>query len=147
MITFRRWLRQQEGRPDPIGDLAGDVARDRGLVCTNQSLHELYRWLHINGACREALQALVDGYREWQLAGNTYRQTRDRPRLAISPRLRFRIFKRDGYRCQICGFSAQDGARLEVDHKIAVSRGGNDDASNLWTLCFDCNRGKHNDSL
>lgn len=146
MITFRRWLKRQESRGDPVGDLACDIAHDDGLVRTNQSLNDLYHWLRIRGACREALQALIDAYREWQGSGNTYRETRDRAR-QISPRLRFTVFKRDGYRCQICGRSAQDSATLELDHKVAVARGGTDDPSNLWTLCFECNRGKRDDSL
>ena len=147
MIAFRRWLKQQEGRNDPVGDLAGDVARDHGLIRANQSLNELYSWLRINGACQGALQSLIEAYREWQTSGNTYRQTRDRPRQLMSPRMRFLILKRDSYRCQLCGRSAQDNVILEIDHKIAVSRGGSDEESNLWTLCFTCNRGKHNDSL
>lgn len=58
-------------------------------------------------------------------------------------RLRFLILKRDNYRCQLCGNTAANGARLEVDHKLAVAVGGLDDPSNLWTLCFNCNRGKY----
>lgn len=57
-------------------------------------------------------------------------------------RRRFLVFKRDGYRCQICGRSALEGARLEVDHKTPRAFGGNDNPLNLWTLCFECNRGK-----
>lgn len=60
---------------------------------------------------------------------------------------RFRIFKRDNYRCQICGRSAQDGATLEVDHRVPRAKGGTDDSENLWTLCFDCNRGKRDINL
>lgn len=57
--------------------------------------------------------------------------------------LRFAIFKRDNYRCQICGRTAADhGAVLEVDHKIPRAKGGTEDIANLWTLCFECNRGK-----
>jgi hypothetical protein len=56
--------------------------------------------------------------------------------------LRFAILRRDGYRCQICGKTAADGASLEVDHKHPKSRGGKNDPANLWVLCFDCNRGK-----
>ena len=61
--------------------------------------------------------------------------------------LRFVIMRRDGYRCQICGRTAQDGVILEVDHKIPRSKGGTDHPSNLWTLCFDCNRGKRDNDL
>jgi 5-methylcytosine-specific restriction endonuclease McrA len=34
------------------------------------------------------------------------------------------------------------GIRLELDHKLPKSKGGNDDLDNLQTLCFECNRGK-----
>lgn len=61
--------------------------------------------------------------------------------------LRFRIFKRDGYRCQLCGRSAADGVTLEVDHKIPRAKGGGNHPTNLWTLCFDCNRGKRDADL
>lgn len=61
---------------------------------------------------------------------------------------RFRILKRDGYRCQLCGRTAKDhDVVLEVDHIIARARGGTDDDGNRWTLCFACNRGKHTHSL
>lgn len=61
--------------------------------------------------------------------------------------LRYRILRRDGYRCQMCGRDASDGVKLEVDHKIPRSRGGTDTEVNLWTLCFDCNRGKRDYDL
>jgi len=61
--------------------------------------------------------------------------------------LRYAIFKRDSYRCQICGRSAHDGITLEIDHKIPRSKCGTDDPGNLWVLCFDCNRGKSDSDL
>lgn len=62
--------------------------------------------------------------------------------------LRFDVLKRDGYRCQLCGRSAQQhGVVLEVDHKHARARGGKDTLDNLHTLCFDCNRGKRDKEL
>lgn len=65
----------------------------------------------------------------------------------ISVTQRFAIFKRDSYRCCICGASAEGGSRLEIDHKVAVARGGTNAEDNLWTLCFECNRGKGTDDL
>src|SRR5262245_53856847 len=55
----------------------------------------------------------------------------------ISRELRSQILQRDGYRCRMCGVSAQDGddVRLEVDHIIPRSAGGTNDESNLQTLC------------
>ena len=64
------------------------------------------------------------------------------PGASIGKAARFRILKRDSYRCQMCGKSAQSGATLEVDHKTPRAKGGSNHDSNLWTLCFDCNRGK-----
>lgn len=60
---------------------------------------------------------------------------------------RFQIMRRDGFLCQLCGASAQDGARLEVDHKVPRARGGNNSDENRWTLCFRCNRGKRDQVL
>jgi hypothetical protein len=61
--------------------------------------------------------------------------------MAISKRLRFELFKRDGFTCQYCGQRAPD-VILEVDHIVALSNGGSDDPENLTTSCKDCNRGK-----
>ena len=63
-------------------------------------------------------------------------------RQPIKPSIRFQVLKRDGYRCQVCGVTAQDGARLEIDHIHPVSKGGGNELSNLQVLCRDCNAGK-----
>ena len=68
-------------------------------------------------------------------------------RSSISPGRRFRIMKRDGYRCRMCGVNADDAATLELDHKVPVAKGGDDSDGNLWTLCLDCNRGKRDHEL
>jgi hypothetical protein len=62
-------------------------------------------------------------------------------RVAISKRLRFEVFKRDGFTCQYCG-ATPPGALLECDHIHPVSLGGSTDEDNLVTSCFACNRGK-----
>ena len=63
-------------------------------------------------------------------------------RAKMSQSLRYNILQRDGFRCQICGASAAQGAKLEVDHIIPVSKGGLTIPQNLRTLCESCNRGK-----
>ena len=55
---------------------------------------------------------------------------------------RFSILKRYDYRCQLCGATAQDGAKLEIDHIIPKSKGGTNDEDNLWVLCKECNSSK-----
>ena len=64
----------------------------------------------------------------------------------LSKSVRFEVFKRDSFTCQYCGKSAPDVV-LEVDHIIPVSKGGDNDISNLITACFDCNRGKRDKKL
>src|SRR5262245_45542433 len=61
--------------------------------------------------------------------------------MAVTVRTRFEVFKRDEFTCQYCGRKSPEVV-LEVDHIIPVSDGGTDDPINLWTSCWDCNRGK-----
>lgn len=61
----------------------------------------------------------------------------------MNKRLRFEVFKRDGFQCAYCGKTPPE-VTLEVDHIEPVSAGGTDDINNLLTACFDCNRGKTN---
>ncbi len=63
-------------------------------------------------------------------------------RAKMSPKLQYQIFKRDDFRCVICGRSAKDGVQLHVDHIKPVSKGGRSEISNLRTLCDRCNLGK-----
>lgn len=67
---------------------------------------------------------------------------RKRARAQMSDKLRYSILKRDGFRCKICGRTADDGVKLHVDHIVPVSKGGETVPSNLRTLCEDCNWGK-----
>jgi len=61
--------------------------------------------------------------------------------MAISKKIRFEVFKRDGFACAYCG-KTPPTVTLEVDHIDPKSKGGKDDINNLITACFDCNRGK-----
>ncbi len=61
-------------------------------------------------------------------------------------RLRFRVLKRDDFKCCACGKSpsAFPGLHLHVDHIVAWSDGGETILENLQTLCEPCNLGKSN---
>jgi 5-methylcytosine-specific restriction endonuclease McrA len=67
-------------------------------------------------------------------------------RKPIGKRLRFEIFKRDGFTCQYCG-GRPPAVVLQVDHVIAVSHGGTNEIENLITACFECNSGKSDRNL
>lgn len=61
-------------------------------------------------------------------------------------RIRYQALKAAKGRCECCGASPQDGARLNVDH-IQPRRKRPDlalDPYNLQVLCGDCNAGKGN---
>jgi len=64
-------------------------------------------------------------------------------RKAIGKRVRFEVFKRDGFKCQYCGAQVPETV-LEVDHINPVSKGGDNDIMNLVTACRACNAGKSN---
>lgn len=63
-------------------------------------------------------------------------------RSLMTDSLRYDVMKRDGFRCVLCGRTANDGVVLHVDHIIPVARGGKTEISNLRTLCEFCNLGK-----
>jgi ATP adenylyltransferase len=62
----------------------------------------------------------------------------------LSGSLRYEVLKRAGYRCELCGISADERA-IEVDHILPRKHGGNDDLTNLQALCFKCNAGARDD--
>lgn len=61
--------------------------------------------------------------------------------MAITKKIRFEVFKRDGFKCGYCGKNPPE-VTLEVDHIDPRANGGDDDMNNLITACFACNRGK-----
>jgi len=63
--------------------------------------------------------------------------------MVVSRKTRFLVLERDNSTCQYCGLTPKDGVKLEIDHKIPVSKGGGDSIENLTTSCYDCNHGKH----
>jgi len=68
---------------------------------------------------------------------------------SVSDRLRFKVFRRDNFRCVLCGSSPAitPGLVLEPDHIIPWSKGGETVMDNLQTLCRRCNGGRSNLSL
>ena len=68
--------------------------------------------------------------------------TKEYQRKLMTDSLRYDILKRDGFRCVICGRTANDGVKLHVDHIIPIAKGGKTVKENLRTLCEKCNWGK-----
>jgi len=137
-----RWLKTYAGEESVLGDFANDAMQDRAIWKIN-SVALMRRfikrhvpfpaWIDIRRAFNKAIWdgVLRDGYL------NIIRPS-------VAPKVRFDVFKRDEYKCRICGVSTKDGSnvRLEIDHIVPLSKGGSNQIENLWTLCFECNRGK-----
>lgn len=66
-------------------------------------------------------------------------------RKPISDKVRYKVFKRDNYTCQICGRTQKDGVKLHIDHIKPVAKGGTNNIDNLRVLCAECNMGKSDD--
>jgi DNA-binding transcriptional ArsR family regulator len=62
-------------------------------------------------------------------------------RSAISVSTRYRILKRDNFKCVYCGRNASETS-IEIDHYTPVAAGGSNDDANLRAACRDCNAGK-----
>lgn len=67
-------------------------------------------------------------------------------RKPLSKKVRFEVFKRDGFVCQYCG-ACPPKAVLHVDHIVPVAKGGGNEDTNLVTACDHCNLGKAASSL
>ena len=65
-------------------------------------------------------------------------ETQPIPRPAIPQWLRWKVYRRDHYKCVECGRHWN----LSCDHKIPYSKGGQTTFENLQTLCGNCNSKK-----
>jgi 5-methylcytosine-specific restriction enzyme A len=69
---------------------------------------------------------------------------RERTTTARHRRQRLRILERDDYRCQLRRPGCL-GVANEMDHIIAVARGGSDDDDNQQAVCHPCHVSKTDD--
>ena len=102
---------------------------------------ELYKrkprdpWRAIRELCNEGFLIKVDN--------GIYRYdpdaVKDRTLENFTPEQRDAIFKRDGYKCVVCGHGRQHGVKLHADHIKPRNLGGKADIENGQTLCA-----KHN---
>ncbi|MCM8765808.1 MAG: HNH endonuclease [Candidatus Omnitrophica bacterium] len=62
----------------------------------------------------------------------------------FTPEVKEEIFKRDNYRCVVCGRGKEDGVEICVDHKLPKDKGGTNTVNNGQTLCMEHNLMKKN---
>ena len=74
-----------------------------------------------------AIKAKRDAYS----ANAKHKASVEYERSLMTPRLRYQVLRRDGFKCVLCGASSKDGVTLHVDHIKPVSKGGKSEISNL----------------
>ena len=102
-------------------------------------LHDAERRKSEDESRQKTLQFLAEKHKYSKDYNTAYKQHQ---RSLMTRKMRYEILKRDHFRCTICGASASEGAKLEVDHIKPISKGGKTEPNNLRTLCQSCNRGK-----
>jgi hypothetical protein len=116
-----------------------DYANGGGAEATESRIAEATETL-----VTRADESLIDEATGRQIEAATVR-LRATPR-DPSLRLRWRVLKRDNFKCCSCGSSPAItlGVELHVDHIHPWSEGGETILENLQTLCSKCNLGKSN---
>jgi len=122
------------------GAIVDKLLRDTGISITSQQIHHDLRLLGLSRSKSEAFKlAIKTGRKSYAhlrkpVKSRTYRK-------GLSLGLRYKVLKRDNFRCVLCGLGTQETI-LTIDHIIPVLRGGTNEIRNLRVLCRDCNTGK-----
>jgi len=97
------------------------------------------------GSWKNALKEFVEYKNNGILLEKNYIDIR-KSRKTLNNSLRYEIMKRDNFKCCLCGESPANNINtvLEIDHIVAVTKGGDNCTSNLQTICKKCNIGKLN---
>lgn len=77
--------------------------------------------------------------KRWGIQTSARTRRRNEQKLVRLQRARDEAFRRDGWRCRVCGSPSQ----LHAHHVRRRSQGGRDEASNLLTVCAPCHRDIH----
>lgn len=122
------------------------------LMCRPLSKYHADTYISRFGTWRKALEVFETYLNSAKGKKGTRRRRRIEKLQALhvrTPRhpcisLRFKVMKRDKFKCVLCGRSpaANPQVELEIDHIIPWSKGGETLPENLQTLCAECNNGK-----
>lgn len=88
----------------------------------------------------QLIDPMLDVFEQLARAHERHPVVRRGEREPIPEGTRLGVKMRDGFACVWCTSTYQ----LELDHIVPWSAGGTDDATNLRTLCSDCNQHRSN---
>jgi 5-methylcytosine-specific restriction endonuclease McrA len=115
--------------------LSAQQIKDKYKIPT--TVRSIQRFLAKHSATRPRKVAYDMAVKEGRLGA--HKKQSSIKRMKLPPMLRYMLFKRDNFRCQICGATAKDRL-LEIDHIDFDVR--NNDPKNLQVLCEWCNKGR-----
>lgn len=130
----------------------GRQPRRRDLANSPSTISQ-YPYNRRFGSWTAALQSFVEyanGNDVEEITGSSHTAIPVKRRTGRDPsiRLRWKVLRRDNFKCCACGSSPAitPGIELHVDHIIPWSKGGDTIVENLQTLCSKCNLGKSNET-
>lgn len=122
------------GRQPKTRDLAAEFSK-------YSSATYAYRF----GSWRQALEKFVEWANDQNIQPGSHERSEAKSKSTprnVNWRLRAQVLMRDEAKCRLCGCTPKDGAKLQVDHIVPWSKGGETVLANLQILCDRCNIGK-----
>jgi len=136
-ILKRLWGNEKDPFPKPW------VSSAELLELTNQKYFDRRtREMRDQVGCdlESAYQEMFSGH-AWRINSETLAPPQDRDYLTQAQKVK--LFESNDYCCATCGLKIDAGVRgLQADHKVPLSRGGNNSLENWQPMCNNCNVGK-----
>lgn len=124
-------------------NMVGKVLRNHKIVEKEKKIYSLVGFENLSTEQIEELKQTcdqkIDAYIKKR--GDAIWNHRKTNREPVSGTVRYEVLKRAGFRCELCGISA-DVKALEVDHITPKNFGGEDSINNYQALCYSCNATK-----
>ncbi|MDP2630538.1 MAG: HNH endonuclease signature motif containing protein [Candidatus Uhrbacteria bacterium] len=116
------------------------IDKEVSISITSRAIHNQLKKI---GISRDKSTARVVGIRIGRVDYGHLRKSikSAERRKGISLGTRYSVFKRDNFRCKICGVGTLE-SRLVIDHIIPIVNGGTNSKENLRAVCSACNHGK-----
>ncbi len=131
--------RQYNDLQQSFKEISEGLAKE-GITITPRSLERIAKKIGIES--RSNKKAFNLAIKKGRMSYEHQRKVSKYRRVNTDDKLRYKILKRDGFKCVLCGNTAKNGAILEVGHIIGVEDNGSSREDNLQVECWDCNHGK-----
>lgn len=124
-------------------NMVGKVLRNHHIVEKEKNNYHLIGYSQLKELQIEELIHICDQKIDTYIKkrGDAIWNHRRLNREAVPGSIRYEVLKRAGFRCELCGISADEKA-LEVDHITPKNSGGEDSVNNYQALCYSCNATK-----